>query len=58
MFTKIMIALTTVLVVGTTYASAAPRRHVPAAAQNVQSHADFERNWFNLATGRQDTSGE
>jgi len=55
MLTKIMIALTTILVLGTTYASAAPRRHhVPVAAQNVRPQADFERAWFKIPTGRQD----
>jgi len=54
MSTKIMIALTTILVLGTTYASAAPRRHAPFAAQNVRQHADFQRTWFKIPTGRQD----
>ena len=54
MLTKIMIALATILVLGTAYASAAPRRHAPVAAQNVRPQADFERAWFKIPTGRQD----
>jgi hypothetical protein len=51
MITKTIIAATAALVVVTSVADA---QRAPRQQQAVQSFSDAERNWFDLATGRDD----
>ena len=55
MFTKTIIALTAALVVTTSLASAAnAQRATRQQHQAVQPFTDAERNWFDIAMGRDD----
>ena len=62
MLTKIIIAVMTVSVLATTYASAATRNVAQIQQiqqtqqnqkQNARTHADFQKIWFSLAEGQE-----
>jgi hypothetical protein len=54
MFTKTIVAATAALVLATSFASVANAQRAPRQQQAVQPFTDAERNWFDLATGRDD----
>lgn len=54
MITKTILAATAALVLATSFASVADAQRAPRQQQAVQPFTDAERNWFDLATGRDD----
>ena len=54
MITKTLLAATAALVLATSFASVADAQRAPRQHQAVQPFTDAERNWFDLATGRDD----
>ena len=54
MITKTILAATAALVLATSFASVADAQRAPRQQQAVQPFSDAERNWFDLATGRDD----